>query len=306
LGRFFKAIKYSSIGLFFAGIVFVIQGCTVEREGALGILLLLLLQFCTPMEIEEGVTFNVYAVNAADFNGNADKLYQIDPTNGSQLGIITLNLPGETVNRGNALATNPLTNVLFGVLDVLDCSRRLVTINPNTGATTNVGNTGARLAALAFDTSGTLYAVSGSSLMGGDCTHPVRTLFEVDQTNGQLTALCALPFTGADRGDALTFNPIDDLLYFSISIGNLSPPTLHTIDDTSGANCSVTAIPLTGGAISATGSRVTGLVFNPLTGIFLANTGTNLFSLTPGGVDTLLGPLLAGNENIRQMAFVKQ
>ncbi len=172
MGKFFKAIKYSSIGSFFAGIIFVIQGCTVEREGALGILLLLLLQFCTPMEIEEVVTFKVYAVNALDFSGNHDKLYQFDPTNGSQLGIVTLNFPGNIIDSGNALATNPLTNKLFGVLDVDECSRRLVTINPNTGATTLVGDTGARLAALAFDTSGTLYATSGRSTGGGGCLHP--------------------------------------------------------------------------------------------------------------------------------------
>jgi len=49
--RVWKAIRYSSIGTFFAGIVFVIQGCTVEREGALAFILLFLLQFCSgPME----------------------------------------------------------------------------------------------------------------------------------------------------------------------------------------------------------------------------------------------------------------
>jgi len=46
-----KAIRYSSIGTFFGGIVMVLQGCTVEREGALAFILLFLLQFCSgPME----------------------------------------------------------------------------------------------------------------------------------------------------------------------------------------------------------------------------------------------------------------
>jgi len=41
-----RMIRYSSIGVFFAGIVSVLAGCT-EREGILGIVLLILLQFCS-------------------------------------------------------------------------------------------------------------------------------------------------------------------------------------------------------------------------------------------------------------------
>jgi len=53
--RVWKAIRYSSIGSFFAGIVFVIQGCSIEREGVLGVILLLLLQFCSvPVDTGNG------------------------------------------------------------------------------------------------------------------------------------------------------------------------------------------------------------------------------------------------------------
>jgi hypothetical protein len=257
--------------------------------------------------IEATDTCKLYNVNAADFSPNADKLFQIDPANGSQLDAVTMTLPSETIKRGNALAADPIANVLYGVLDINNCSRPLATIDPDTGVATMVGDSGSRLSALAFDTSGTLYAVSGRSLSGGtglaNCTHPARTLFKVDKTNGQLTELCALPSTAPlDRAEALTFKPTDNLLYFAT--GDI--PTLHTIDSTSGPNCSLTNIPLTGGALSAAGSRVRGMVFNPFTGNILASNGTSLFSITPGGVDTLLGTLVGGGENLRQMAFVRQ
>ena len=50
----FRAIGYSSVGVFFAGIISVLAGCT-EREGVLGLLLLILLQFCSGPVAEEGV-----------------------------------------------------------------------------------------------------------------------------------------------------------------------------------------------------------------------------------------------------------
>ena len=45
----FRAIRYSSVGVFFAGIISVLAGCS-EREGVLGLLLLILLQFCSGPE----------------------------------------------------------------------------------------------------------------------------------------------------------------------------------------------------------------------------------------------------------------
>ena len=43
---FFQFIRYSTVGVFFAGIVSVLAGCT-EREAGLGLVLLILLQFCS-------------------------------------------------------------------------------------------------------------------------------------------------------------------------------------------------------------------------------------------------------------------
>jgi len=45
--RVWVALRYSGIGVFCVGIIGVIQGCSVEREGALFAVLLLLLNFCS-------------------------------------------------------------------------------------------------------------------------------------------------------------------------------------------------------------------------------------------------------------------
>jgi len=47
LRRVWKVLRYSSVGSFFAGLFFVIQGCSIEREGTLAFILLILMQFCS-------------------------------------------------------------------------------------------------------------------------------------------------------------------------------------------------------------------------------------------------------------------
>lgn len=45
--KLLRGIRYSAVGVFFSGIVMVLQGCSIEREGALFAALLLLLSFCS-------------------------------------------------------------------------------------------------------------------------------------------------------------------------------------------------------------------------------------------------------------------
>jgi len=59
-----RAIRYSAVGAFFSGIVMVLQGCSVEREGALFAFLLFLLTFCSgpvsqPQSVETLFAFAV-------------------------------------------------------------------------------------------------------------------------------------------------------------------------------------------------------------------------------------------------------
>jgi len=73
-----KAFRYSGVGTFCAGIVMVIQGCSLDREGALGLILLLLLQFCSGPVADMGeggatatspFTFMYYSTNNGDVTG---------------------------------------------------------------------------------------------------------------------------------------------------------------------------------------------------------------------------------------------
>jgi hypothetical protein len=57
LKKFLRSLRVSSVGVFFAGIIGVIQGCSIEREGALFAALLFLLNFCSgPIEDMSGDT----------------------------------------------------------------------------------------------------------------------------------------------------------------------------------------------------------------------------------------------------------
>jgi hypothetical protein len=99
----------------------------------------------------------LYSVSRDD-----DLLRTIDPTNGSTLSSVTITLSGKTIFGANGLATDPGTGVLWAILKISGQSgRQLVTIDPDTGVATSVGNTGDRFAGLAFDSSGRLFGVTG-------------------------------------------------------------------------------------------------------------------------------------------------
>jgi hypothetical protein len=51
LKKILRSLRVSSVGVFFTGIIGVIQGCSIEREGAFFAALLFLLNFCSgPIE----------------------------------------------------------------------------------------------------------------------------------------------------------------------------------------------------------------------------------------------------------------
>jgi hypothetical protein len=91
-----------------------------------------------------------------------DLLRVVNPSTGSTISSVAITLAGRGVSFGNGLATHPVTGELFALLK-LDgqTGRQLVTINPTTGVATSIGHTGDQFAALAFNSSGTLFAVVG-------------------------------------------------------------------------------------------------------------------------------------------------
>jgi len=117
-----------------------------------------------------------------------------------------ITLAGETVNGGTGLATDPTTGTLWALLKLSgQDGRELVTIDPETGVATSIGNTGSRFAGIAFDASGNLFGVTGDGGL------PPETLATLSKTDGSATFVCSLGLGG--DGENIAFNPTDALLY---------------------------------------------------------------------------------------------
>ena len=86
-----------------------------------------------------------------------------------------------------------------------------MTINPATGVATSIGNTGDQFAGLAFNSSGTLYAVVGDKKNAAGGGLPPETLFTLNTSNAAPTQVLVLG-RGND-GEAIGFNPNDGLIY---------------------------------------------------------------------------------------------
>jgi hypothetical protein len=298
LRSLWKAVRYSSIGVFFTGIVTVIQGCDA-REAGLAAVLLFLLQFCTgPISDDAGEenrdlgcvkatdSCTLYAIDKI----GGDDLYRLNPADGSTLVTLTLTLAGGDAGGATGLAAHPLTNELWALVRTNSPStdRGLAKVDPATGAITVVGNTGLKLAALAIDGNGVFFAVSGDCIASVSCTPEV--LYQLDPNTGAPTQLCTLG--NGDDGEALAYNPFDGFIYHGSGNSN---DVFERIDDPS--TCTVTDIPLSGDSII----EFRGLTFNPATGLFLLADGIDLSSLTLGGVNTILG----NTSGLKGLAFLR-
>jgi len=154
--------------------------------------------------------------------GTPQNLFTLDPSTGKDLTATPITLAGETVFNGNALAIHPTTGELWAVLRVFSATsdRVLVTVDPS-GVATFIGDVG-RISALAFDSSGTLFAVLG------EAATPPETLVTLSQTDATQSILCVLGNGGG--GEAIGFNPNDGSLYhmsgsiFEKIIGFNAPP----------------------------------------------------------------------------------
>ncbi len=158
-----------------------------------------------------------------------------------------------------------------------------MTVDPNTGVATSVGDTGTGFAGIAFNGDGSLlYGVTGD---GGS---PSETLFSLSQLDATPTLLCALG-NGSD-GETLGFNPDNGTLYHAS--GHIGASVIfETVDSTGITPCAVTDIPI-GGALDDEEAQA--LTYWSEEGVFLWKQGHfpgPLFRVTPGGVETLVGPM---------------
>jgi hypothetical protein len=235
----------------------------------------------------------LYSVSRDD-----DLLRVINPSTGSTISSVAITLAGRGVSFGNGLATNPVTGELFALLK-LDgqTGRQLVKINPATGVATSIGDTGDQFAALAFNSSGTLYAVVGDkkNTPGGGLSP--ETLFTLNTANAAPTQVLVLG-RGND-GEAIGFNPNDGLIYHAS--GNdtggdgcapLDPSTCVEIFETVNPNTlAVTNIPLSGAYVPLTDSYSEVAALTHLSGnvLLLTDIDQNLYQITTAGVVTFVG-----------------
>jgi len=298
--KIFRSIRYSSVGIFFAGIISVIQGCSIEREGALFAALLFLLNFCTgPGQdfeispdtfgcVQASDSCKLYGINDGDSSdGN---LYTVNPLTGaSQLALLMTSASGNGAG-GNGIATHPLTNELWAIMSFTGLSgRHLAKIDPDTGSATIIGALTLRFAGLAIDDKGTFYGVTGN---GGPVAEQER-LYTINPQTTVATELCALG--NGDDGETIAFNPFDGHLYHG---SGDATQVFERIDDTSGATCAVTNIPL-----SASIGEFRALTFNPMTGTFLHADGFVFYSIALDGTVTVLGNV---NVDVQKgLAFIR-
>jgi DNA-binding beta-propeller fold protein YncE len=217
-------------------------------------------------------------------------LRTIDPVDGSTIGVpVSISFPAATVSGGNGLATDPLTGDLYALLRIqtgFPPNRWLVIIDPATGVSTVIGNTGARLAGLAFDSVGTLYTVTGDGEpVLGLGPETLYTLSLIDATPTFVTAL-----GNGTGGEAIGFNPDDGFLYHAS--GLINDPDFGDTRIFEKINLNtlvVTNIPLSGPDYT----EMTALVFSG-SSFFGADTGFGfptpvLLSLTDTGVTSIIG-----------------
>jgi len=179
----------------------------------------------------------------------ANSLIRIDPVTGSVNVVGPTGLP--SIIEGD-LAFNPIDGMLYGIQDAGPSfmQSNLFRINPNNGVSTIVGNTGSNgdLSALAFNSSGTLFAIDSGGLANSTLlTIDPVTAFITSTTNlnvnlGSAVGMTIDPNSGiafvADGGDT---NPMSFLYTLDLANG-----TMNTVGPTGilGGISGLTAVPI--------------------------------------------------------------
>ncbi len=116
-----------------------------------------------------------------------------------------------TVTGLNGLAVDPTSSIPYVVMKD-SSSRHLASVDLTTAEITVIGDFGEPVSDIAFDATGTLYAVTGT-----DATSP-ETLYTVDLATGALTMVVALG--NGNDGEALAYCPDDGLMYHLSGTGS--------------------------------------------------------------------------------------
>jgi len=218
---------------------------------------------------------NVLSIEGLKSTGGGAVINKINPGTGATISSVAITLDGSfpsglTVTGGTGIAFNPVDGKTYALLKVSDdpgnsggLDRHLVTIDPQTGIATLVGDTGVgKIASLTFNP-GTLFSVNLDD----------ETLSTISTVDGSVTNLCDLFFNS--DGSALAFNPDDGLLYYAAF------DEFQRIDDFNVVgSCDVTDI-------GTNFENPTAMVF--FNSFLISEFEKELFSLTTAGIDAFIG-----------------
>jgi predicted RNA methylase len=225
----------------------------------------------------------LYGVSRVD-----TRLYVIDPATGQTITSLPLTLPGGTVfgfNRG--LALDPISGLLYGLLQTTNALDDLVVVDPNTGVVTSIGAmsvSGRRFGEIAFDAAGNLYGITG-----GSGSNP-STLFRIDKTNpGIQTALHTFSTIGAG-GVALN---TDDGLLYRFNSGSFESIDVSTPVPT------ITSLSFSG----AVPFRTQGMVYLGGDRFLMVGDNDDFYTIDTSGVGTLVS-LTTNNALLHGLAAV--
>lgn len=196
----------------------------------------------------------------------------LDPTTGAIIDSFTVRLAGQTIQGFNGLATDPCTGELWAVVRLAGDSRWLATLDQDTGNVALRGPLPLSYAGIAFDASGALFGVTGSS------SEFAETVFLLSKTEGGAASF--YPLSAAGEGEAIAFfKPLG--LLFRAS-GRDSSRTLWVLDT---LNLALFASILT----RAVETEITAMVYWPGESVFLSSSIDGyLIRMTPGGLESLI------------------
>ncbi len=187
------------------------------------LLMLAVLASCAAFLPAQGTVLAVFVNNT--------NLVEVDPTDGSSISTIPLSVSSGTIVGCTGMAQDPTTGIIYVSVrnTATQTDINLGTLNKDTGLITIIGAMGGHaVATLAFDTAGTLYAVTGES---ASTTPDPETLYSVNKATAAMTLLHALG--NGDNGEAIGFDPNNTAVLYHWS--GLVTPVFESVNISTGA-----------------------------------------------------------------------
>jgi hypothetical protein len=133
---------------------------------------------------------NPFANTDDPMNPFSNGFFELDPTTGAIINDLTLTSSLGTVTGANSVVAHPTTGQLFAILKVSGVSGRvLATVDPDTGATTTIGNMGDNFSSISF--TGTPTAAYSNCSSGLDCQGNPPLVSDLNLTASTLNKVSA-------------------------------------------------------------------------------------------------------------------